>query len=249
MNGTTKFVIGAAVTSLMAMASHSWLGMGAGFIDNLEQRARTAVGEAGGAGVNVAFLREPSLQRVAVLSGNADAVTRERLLAAVRALPGVREARWADDGAAAAAPAEAPATAEAVANCQTTVDAAIAGQTIQFDRGSAVISASSNALLDALGTTLAPCEGTTVEVSGHTDPSGTPGTNQTLSEARAQAVVTALTGRNVPAARLTARGYGSSQPKVEGRGREADAANRRIEFRVSASGAAAPAAAPAAAGE
>jgi OmpA-OmpF porin, OOP family len=109
-----------------------------------------------------------------------------------------------------------------------------------------VISASSNALLDGIAAALAPCAGTTVEVGGHTDPSGTPGTNQTLSEARAQAVVTALTGRSVPAERLTARGYGSSQPKVEGRGAAADAANRRIEFRVAAAGAS-PAAAPAAA--
>lgn len=248
MNGTTKFIIGAVATSLMAMASHSMLGLGSGFVDTLESRAQSAVGEAGGSGINVAFIRDPSLQRVAILSGTADAATRERMLAAVRAIPGVRDARWADDGAAATA--SAPASAEAVTNCQATVDAAIAGQSIQFDRGSAVISASSNALLDALGTALGPCTGTSVEVAGHTDPSGTPGTNQTLSEARANAVVTALTGRNVPADRLSARGYGSSQPKVEGRGQAADATNRRIEFRVAAAGAAAGApAAPAAPAE
>ncbi len=239
MNGTAKFVIGAAVTSLMAMAAHSIIGLGSGFIDGLESRAVSALGNAGGTGVSLAFVRDPTLQRVAVLTGAADAETRARLLAAVQAVPGVRDARWADDGVDDAV--DAPATEQAVTNCQAAVDAAIAGQSIQFDRGSAVISASSNALLDALGTALAPCEGTSIEVAGHTDPSGTPGTNQTLSEARASAVVTALTNRSVPAARLTARGYGSSQPKVEGRGAAADTANRRIEFRVAARGAAAPA--------
>jgi OmpA-OmpF porin, OOP family len=239
MNGTTKFVIGAVATSLMAMAAHSTMGLGAGFVDSLESRATSTLGEAGGAGTSLSFVRDPYLQRVAILSGDADAATRARLLAAVRGVPGIRDARWADDGAAAAG-AEAPATAEAVTNCQAAVDAAVAGQTIQFDRGSAIISAASNSLLDAIGTALAPCDGTSVEVAGHTDPSGTPGTNQTLSEARASAVVAALTSRNVPAARLTARGYGSSRPKVEGRGAATDAANRRIEFQVAASGAAAP---------
>jgi OOP family OmpA-OmpF porin len=241
MNGTAKFVVGAIVTSLMAMAAHSALAFGSSFVDGLESSATSALGNAGGTGVHLHFVRDPNLQRVAILSGNADPATRARLLAAVRAVPGVRDARWADDGAAAATPAEIPASAQAVANCQAAVDTAIAGQTIQFDAGSAIISASSDALLDAIGTALAPCEGTTIEVAGHTDPSGTPSANQTLSEARANAVVAALTNRNVPATRLAARGYGSSQPKVEGRGAAADAANRRIEFRVAAVNAAATA--------
>ena len=251
MNGVTKFIIGGVVTSLMAMAAHSALGMGSGFIDGLESNARTALGQAEGGDTTLAFVRDPALRRFAILSGTADAATRERLLAAVRAVPGVAGARWADDGAAAVAATEAPATAAAVGNCQAAVDTAINGQTIQFDSGMASIKAESEPLLAAIATALTPCTGTVVEVAGHTDARGSQATNAALSQARADAVVAALTARSVPADRLTAHGYGFSRLKVQGTSAAANAANRRIEFSVAGAGAsaAAPAAAAPAAGE
>jgi OOP family OmpA-OmpF porin len=246
VDGTIKFIIGGVATSLMAMAAHSWIGLGGGFVDRLEENARTALGEAGGGTMSLAMLREPALQRVAILSGDADAATRARLLAAVRAVPGMADARWADNAAgAAAAPAEAPATAQQVEACQTQVDRAIVGQTIQFESGSAAIKPQSQALIDSLAVVLAPCAGVVIEVAGHTDASGNAAANQTLSQSRAAAVVAALTAKSVPAERLTARGYGSSEPKQAGRSAAANAANRRIEFKV-ASNAATPASAPAA---
>lgn len=240
----TKMLIGAGATALMAMASHSWLHMGSGFIDKLQGGAETALGNAGGTGVTVAFDSDPALTRIAVLSGAADAATRDRLLAAVRAVPGVKDARWADDGAAAsaAAPAEAPASAATVANCQAQVDAAINGQTIQFRSGSAYISPASNTLIDALAAALGPCAGVSVEVAGHTDPMGNAASNQTLSQARADAVVAALAAKGVAASRMVAHGFGSTQPKVQGGGAAANAANRRIEFHVASNAAAQPAA-------
>ncbi|MFM6852777.1 MAG: OmpA family protein [Sphingopyxis sp.] len=255
MNGVTKFIIGGVATCVMAMAAHGALGTNAAFVDRLEGEARTALGNAGGTGLAVHFEREPALRRVAIITGTADAATRATILAAVRAVPGVADARWADDGAASngatgaastgAATAAAPAaTPAAVASCQTQVDAAIGGNIIQFDRGHATISAQSNGLIAAIAAALGPCAGVSVEVSGHTDASGSPATNAALSQARAQAVVTALTARGVPAERLTAHGYGSTKPKVAGRGAAADAANRRIEFTV-ASTATAAATAPA----
>ncbi len=238
MNGFGKFIVGGVVTSLMAMAAHSVAGFGPRFIDQLQDGSTTAIGEAGGSGVSVRFDREPALRRTAILSGPADAAMRERLLAAVRAVPGVADARWADGAAPAAATTAVAASPEAVVACQSKVDAAIAGQSVQFDRGKATISAGSAALVDALAAVLGPCDGTVVAVAGHTDPSGNAAANQTLSQARADAVVAALAAKGVPAARMTANGYGSSRPKVTGRGAAADAANRRIEFTV-ASGAAA----------
>ncbi len=145
------------------------------------------------------------------------------------------------NGAAAVAP-EAPATTEAVADCQTKVNTAINGKTINFTTGGSVITADSNPLLDAIATDLKACNGTTVEVSGHTDKRGGDAANQRLSESRANAVVEALVQRGVPVARLQPKGFGETKPLDAADTQEAYTKNRRIDFSVNAS-AAAPAAA------
>jgi len=76
----------------------------------------------------------------------------------------------------------------------------------------------------------------TAEIAGHTDSRGADSYNQTLSEARANSVRTYLMSRGVAAARLTARGYGESEP-IDTNGTVAGrAANRRVEFRVQTGG-------------
>jgi hypothetical protein len=101
MNGIIKFMVGAIAIALLATASHIWLGRGASFIDGLESNARSALGNAGSGGqIGLTFVREPALERVAVLSGAADAAMRARMITAVRAVPGVRDVRWADVAAA-----------------------------------------------------------------------------------------------------------------------------------------------------
>lgn len=150
--------------------------------------------------------------------------------------------------ASAAAPAVVaagvPATAEAVAGCQTKVNAAIAGKTINFASGGANIAVDSQALIDTIATDLKDCAGTTVEVQGHTDASGGDAANQRLSEARANSVVQALVDKGVPTDRLTPKGYGETQPVDVAATPAAYAKNRRIEFKIAATGAA-----PAAAGQ
>ncbi len=142
----------------------------------------------------------------------------------------------------AAAP-EAPATVEQVANCQTKVNAAIEGKSINFQTSGAAITADSMVIIDSLATELKNCAGTTVEVQGHTDSRGGDAANQTLSEARAAAVAKALTDKGVPAERLTSKGYGETQPLDPALTAEAYAKNRRTAFAVQA------AAAPAATGQ
>jgi len=237
VNGWIKFIIGGVVTSLMALATHSWLGLGPAFIEKLQSQSEAAIGNAGGTGISLTFEHEPALRRIAILSGPADQATREVLLAAVRAVPGVADARWAEEPLATTT-AEAPASAEAVDTCQHTVDAAISGKTIQFETGSAVLKPDSQPIIAAVAQALTPCAGVRVEVAGHTDASGAPASNQLLSEGRAASVLAALVAAGVPAERLFAKGYGSSAPKVEGRGATADAANRRIEFHVASTAAA-----------
>ena len=71
-----------------------------------------------------------------------------------------------------------------------------------------------------------------LEIAGHTDNSGSKDHNLTLSQARAEAVVSALAGQyGIDAARLTAKGYGDSKP-VAGNDTAANMAkNRRVELR------------------
>ncbi len=96
MNGLIKFVAGGVATSLLAIAAHSGLGSNADFIDQVESRAKTALGNAGGGTIALSMEREPALNRVAILSGAADDTTKSRLLDSVRAVPGVKDARWID---------------------------------------------------------------------------------------------------------------------------------------------------------
>lgn len=237
MNGVSKFLIGAAATSLMAMASHSAVGLGQGFIGQLDAQAQAALSSSGLTGVTAAMESKPALKRVVLLSGPASDADKARLIAAMKAIPGVAGARWIEDAAPIAAPASAPvaaATPEQVQNCQSGVDAVAAGKTIPFDTGKASVKPDAAPLIAALSAALKDCAGTTVEIAGHTDVTGSAAANQTLSLARADAVRSALVAQGAPADRLTARGYGSSRPKVQGTGPEANAANRRIDFTVSA---------------
>lgn len=72
-----------------------------------------------------------------------------------------------------------------------------------------------------------------IEISGHTDNTGTASLNQSLSEQRAKAVKDFLVSTGISAERIQTIGYGSSRPIVsnddEGDGRQL---NRRVEFRI-----------------
>jgi len=67
-------------------------------------------------------------------------------------------------------------------------------------------------------------------INGHTDNTGEKAHNQALSEGRAKAVVAALTGKGIDATRLTAQGFGDSQPVADNATEEGKAKNRRVEL-------------------
>jgi len=69
-----------------------------------------------------------------------------------------------------------------------------------------------------------------IEVQGHTDNVGTDAYNQTLSEARAAAVVTWLTQHGVTASQLSAKGYGKTTPVADNNTDAGRAKNRRVEI-------------------
>ena len=101
---------------------------------------------------------------------------------------------------------------------------------VNFDTGKATITPDSAQTLDAAAAALKQAGEIKVEVGGHTDNVGTPESNLRLSEDRAKAVMAALVERGIPAARMTAKGYGQTTPVADNRSEEGRAKNRRVEL-------------------
>jgi outer membrane protein OmpA-like peptidoglycan-associated protein len=116
--------------------------------------------------------------------------------------------------------------------CQTAYDTLLNGRVINFGSGSAVLANESKPLLDALSAVAVRCGTYKVDLGGHTDATGDATANQALSERRAQSVADYLVSKSVPATQLGVNGYGETQPLDATGTAEADAKNRRIEFKV-----------------
>ena len=69
-----------------------------------------------------------------------------------------------------------------------------------------------------------------VEISGHTDSTGDPKKNMTLSKQRAESVRSFLIKQGCNAALLTAKGYGASRPIADNDTPEGKQLNRRVEL-------------------
>jgi outer membrane protein OmpA-like peptidoglycan-associated protein len=104
-------------------------------------------------------------------------------------------------------------------------------QQIQFAVDSATILPASSGLLTEIADVLLKNQRIRkVEVQGHTDGTGTPAHNMTLSEERAASVVAWLTAHGVAADRLTAKGYGDTKPLVPNVTELNKQRNRRVQF-------------------
>ena len=71
-----------------------------------------------------------------------------------------------------------------------------------------------------------------VEISGHTDNTGSPELNQSLSEQRAKSVVDYLVNMGIETKRLKAAGYGETQAVADNQSEEGRAMNRRTELKI-----------------
>ncbi len=71
-----------------------------------------------------------------------------------------------------------------------------------------------------------------IEISGHTDNTGSPQYNMELSLNRAKSVYNYLISRNIAPDRLTFKGYGLTRPKYPNDTEEGRILNRRIEFLI-----------------
>jgi len=123
--------------------------------------------------------------------------------------------------------AVAPAPAPPPDTCGRIV---LRGVNFEFDKSN--IDEASAGVLDVAAEQLSGCPNVAVRVDGHTDSIGTDAYNQGLSERRANAVLNHLVDRGVPASRLTATGYGESQPVASNDTAEGRALNRRVELKT-----------------
>jgi outer membrane protein OmpA-like peptidoglycan-associated protein len=128
--------------------------------------------------------------------------------------------------------ASALGDAPAAQACQTAYNTLLKGRVINFGSGSAVLADDSKPLLNALADVAKRCGTYKVELGGHTDARGDATANQALSERRAQSVADYLVAKSVPATQLGVNGYGETNPLDASGSSDADAKNRRIEFKV-----------------
>jgi outer membrane protein OmpA-like peptidoglycan-associated protein len=104
---------------------------------------------------------------------------------------------------------------------------------VSFRPGTAELEPRSLPILDAVVATLQDNPGVSeVEVQSHTDERGDDDANLKLSEQRAQVVMKYLVDHGVAQARLTAQGYGETQPLDRAHTPEAWGKNERIAFLI-----------------
>ena len=86
--------------------------------------------------------------------------------------------------------------------------------------------------LDKVAQSLVQYPDSLIDVTGHTDSTGSSTYNQTLSENRARAVADYLASRGVAAGRVRSQGYGETQPVASNATEEGRSANRRVEIKI-----------------
>lgn len=104
---------------------------------------------------------------------------------------------------------------------------------IKFKTGKAEIDPACDKTMTAIATIMSDYPGFHVQVDGHTDNVGKPEANRQLSQERAEAVVKYLTDKKkIDSTRLSAKGFGDSQPVADNKSKKGQAKNRRVDFTV-----------------
>lgn len=113
---------------------------------------------------------------------------------------------------------------------QKAIDFAI--ENIQFETASAVIKKTSLPILDNVVKVLKENPSIKLRISGHTDNVGDDDMNLKLSQDRADSVMKYLTDNGIASTRLTAKGFGETQPVADNNTAEGRAKNRRVDFKI-----------------
>jgi outer membrane protein OmpA-like peptidoglycan-associated protein len=101
---------------------------------------------------------------------------------------------------------------------------------INFDSGKSTIKKESMPVVDQIVEMMKQASDIKISVEGHTDSDGSDESNLKLSEARAKAVVEAITKGGINAARLSSAGFGEEKPIADNSTADGKAKNRRVEL-------------------
>lgn len=101
---------------------------------------------------------------------------------------------------------------------------------VQFDLNSANLKPQSFTVLDQIVGLMRKYPQYSISIEGHTDTTGTPERNQTLSDSRARACYDYLVQKGIPANRMSSKGFGQNRPLYDNETEEGRKANRRVEF-------------------
>lgn len=100
---------------------------------------------------------------------------------------------------------------------------------VLFDTNKSVVKPAFNAEIEGVAKLMKDYPTAKVEVQGHTDSRGSAQLNDQLSQDRANAVADVLTkGYGIAADRISAKGYGASQPVADNKTVEGQTKNRRV---------------------
>jgi len=101
---------------------------------------------------------------------------------------------------------------------------------VTFATGSSDISANFYPVLNSVVLVLNEFEKTYIDITGHTDNTGSASLNQQLSEARANSVARYFESRNILPQRIVTKGMGFNQPIASNDTPEGRSMNRRVEI-------------------
>ncbi|MCE0558222.1 MULTISPECIES: OmpA family protein [unclassified Motilimonas] len=101
---------------------------------------------------------------------------------------------------------------------------------VVFGEASAELTIEAKTILEAVASRLVR-ESSDVEIAGHTSSTGSDDYNMTLSQKRAESVKAFLASQGVEVSRMTAVGYGETQPVATNDTKAGQQANKRVEIR------------------
>ena len=145
---------------------------------------------------------------------------------AINKCEGIEEPKPAPVVVAAPAPAPAPVVVETIVE---DVPAAFRGF---FDTNKADLKPVAHDMLDNYSGYMTRNPSKNIKVTGHTDSTGSEAYNQSLSEKRANAVKSYLTGKGIDGNRIETSGMGENAPIATNKTKEGRAENRRVEIQV-----------------